>query len=48
VAFDANVIDGHHVGTSPSTENRFMNACRAHGATEVINEVSHIHCGWPA
>ena len=46
-AFDADGVDGRPVLFLGGAEVRLMDACRAHGATEVRYEGLHIHCGWP-
>jgi hypothetical protein len=46
VAFDVNVINGAHVAPGQATVNRLMNGCRQSGATQVLFEVNHVHCGW--
>ena len=45
-AFDVDGVDGRPVLFLGGAEFRVMDACRAHGATEVRYEGLHIHCGW--
>jgi peptidoglycan lytic transglycosylase len=45
-AFDVDGVDGRPVLFLGGAELRVMDACRAHGATEVRYEGLHIHCGW--
>jgi rare lipoprotein A len=46
-AFDVDTIDGQPILHLSDDERRFMDGCRADGATEVRYEGLHIHCGWP-
>jgi len=47
LAFDVDSIDGQPVlRLGGDAERRFMDGCRADGATEVRYEGLHIHCGW--
>ena len=45
-AFDVDTIDGQPVLGLSDNERRFMDGCRADGATEVRYEGLHIHCGF--
>ncbi|MGH7746815.1 MAG: peptidoglycan-binding domain-containing protein, partial [Candidatus Dormibacteria bacterium] len=46
-SFDVDVIDGRQVlGLGGEEEQRFMDGCRAGGASDVRVEGLHIHCGW--
>jgi len=47
-AFDVDLIDGRLVIPLAAAETRFMDGCRADGATEVRYEGLRIHCGWPS
>jgi hypothetical protein len=46
LAFDVDSIDGMPVVGLGDTERRFMDGCRADGATVVRYEGLHILCGW--
>jgi len=46
VAFEVDIINGHGVGALGSDEKAFMQGCRTDGATEVLFEGNHLHCGW--
>ncbi len=45
-AFDVDTINGRQVLRIGADEQRFMDGCRADGATDVRFEGLHIHCGW--
>ena len=44
-AFDVDVINGRQVGRNADA-NALMQGCRSDGATEVLFEGNHVHCGW--
>ncbi len=46
LAFDVDTINGRQVLRIGADERRFMDGCRADGATDVRFEGLHIHCGW--
>jgi zinc D-Ala-D-Ala carboxypeptidase len=45
-AFDTDLINGRGTSARGADVNAFMQACRNDGATEVLFEVNHVHCGW--
>jgi hypothetical protein len=46
--FDVDRIGGRPVAASGAVERQFIAGCRAHGATEVLQQADYIYCGWPS
>jgi hypothetical protein len=46
--FDVDRIGGRPVVASGPVELQFTAGCRAHGATEVLQQADVIYCGWPS
>jgi zinc D-Ala-D-Ala carboxypeptidase len=46
VAFDVDILNGHPVRVQGNDEKAFMQGCTNDGATQVLFEGNHIHCGW--
>ena len=45
--FDVDLIGGRPIVSWGAVELQFIAGCRAHGATEVLQQVDRIYCGWP-
>jgi hypothetical protein len=45
--FDVDRIGGRPVVASGAVERQFRADCRAHGATEVLQQIDYVYCGWP-
>lgn len=46
--FDVDRIGGRPVDASGAVERQFLAGCRAHGATEVLQQADYVYCGWPS
>jgi hypothetical protein len=46
--FDIDRIGGRPVDASGAVERQFLAGCRAHGATEVLQQADYVYCGWPS
>jgi hypothetical protein len=45
--FDVDRIGGRSIVPWGAVELQFIAGCRAHGATEVLQQTDRIYCGWP-
>jgi zinc D-Ala-D-Ala carboxypeptidase len=46
LAFDVDLINGHGTRGGGPDVSAFMQGCRNDGATQVLFEGNHVHCGW--